>query len=100
MTKASEIVFGGLVSRLGAGRGVGEPLEQDVGVGFQPHNLAEPGGLGRARTPGGGQAIGGRLLAERSAFRQRLVAIWNSQTRSEERPSKPARPCQAASRVS
>ena len=51
-------------------------------------------------TPGGGQSIGGRLLAERSAFRQRLVAIWYSQTRTEERPSNPARPCQAASRVS
>ena len=31
---------------------------------------------------------------------QRLVAIWNSQTRTEERPSNPARPRQAASRLS
>jgi hypothetical protein len=51
-------------------------------------------------TPGGGQFIDGRLRAERSAFRQRLVAIWNSQTRTEERPSNPPRPRQAASSVS
>jgi hypothetical protein len=29
-------------------------------------------------TPGGGQFICGRLLSERRAFRQRLVAIWNT----------------------
>ena len=41
-----------------------------------------------------------RRLAARRAFRHRLVAIRNSQVRSEARPSNPARPCQAASSVS
>ena len=39
--------LGGLIPGLGAGRGVGEPLEQHVGVGLQPGHLAEPGGLGQ-----------------------------------------------------
>ena len=42
----------------------------------------------------------GRRRAARSASRQRFVAIRYSQVRTEERPSKPARFRQAASKVS
>ena len=44
--------FGRFVARLRAGRGVGEPLEQDVGIGFQPRHLAQPGRGGKLY-PGG-----------------------------------------------
>ena len=89
----------GLVPGLGAGRAVGEPLEEEVRVGLEPDHLAQPGGLGRVK-PGRRRAHPRAPAAARSAFRQRLVAIRYSQVRIEERPSKPPRPCQAASRVS
>ena len=64
-------------------------------------DLPEPTRLGvGTSTPGGGQFTGGRLLAERSALRQQLVATRYSQVRTDERPSNWARPRQAASRVS
>ena len=91
--------FQGLKPGVGSGCTVGEPLQQDVGVRLEPERLAQPGGLGRVR-PGGGALISGRRLADRSASRQRLVATWYSQVRTEARPSNPARPCQADSKVS
>ena len=48
----------------------------------------------------GAGAVAGRRLPARSAFRQRLVATRYSQVRTDDRPSKPARPRQAASMVS
>jgi hypothetical protein len=47
--------------------------------------------------PGGAQSVCGRRRAERSAFRLRVVAIRYSRVRTEARPSKLPRPCQADS---
>ena len=47
VTKAREMDFGLLVAGLRAERHVDRPLEQGVGEGLEPHDLAEPGRLGR-----------------------------------------------------
>ena len=91
--------FQGLKPGVRSGCAVGEPLEQDVGVGSSQSTSPSRVGAGGS-SPGGGALISGRRLADRSASRQRLVATWYSQVRTEARPSNPARPCQADSKVS
>ena len=97
--KASEIDSLDSYRASGPGALSAKPVEQVIWVGLEPEHLAEPGRLRRV-SPAGGAVTGGRRRADRSASRHRLVATRYSQVRTEARPSNPARPCQADSKVS
>ena len=88
----------GLVTGLGPGRLIREPLQQHVRIGLQPQHLASRVGSGVGT--GSGAAVTGRCLEDRSWLRHRLVAMRYSQVRTDERPSNPSRPSHAASSVS
>ena len=79
---------------------VDEVVQQQVRIWFQPRRESlTPVGSGSS-TPGGGVAVRGRLLSARSMLRHRLVAIWYSQVRSEDRCRKSPRLRQADTSVS
>ena len=91
--------LGWLVAGIGARSGVGDAVEQGVGIGLQPGDLAAPAWARAAGTAGSARPGSGGWRS-RSALRHWLVAMRYSQERSDDRASNPASPRQAASIVS
>ena len=99
MMNASEIAS--LASYRACGSGASSGRSRSSRSGYGSSQTTSPSRVGSGgSTSRLGQFMGGRRLADRSAFRQRLVAIRYSQVRSELRCSKPRSPRHADSRVS